>query len=63
MTAISREWIGRKGGMTAVTAVAVTAVTTVTTQCASKKSRNAGLAVRNSERAPGTTRGSAGKRR
>lgn len=55
MTAISREWIGRKGGMTAVTAV--------TTQCASKKSRNAGLAVRNSERAPGTTRGSAGKRR
>lgn len=58
MTAISREWIGRKGGMTAVTAV-----TTVTTQCASKKSRNAGLAVRNSERAPGTTRGSAGKRR
>lgn len=58
MSAISREWIGRKGGMTAVTAV-----TTVTTQCASKKSRNAGLAVRNSERAPGTTRGSAGKRR
>ena len=61
MSAISREWIGRKGGMTAVTAV--TTVTTVTTQCASKKSRNAGLAVRNSERAPGTTRGSAGKRR
>lgn len=52
MSAISREWIGRKGGMTAVTA-----------QYASKKSRNTGLAVRNSERAPGTTRGSAGKRR